>query len=409
MILLGGQLALPTMDQELYIRLAGSLLAGRGLSFGSDVGMMKTVNTGEDEVASSWATDPEYVFGLARTDSPTATIEPGYPVLLALFFAVFGTASGSVFLLNLLAQIAGAWAVFLLGERYGGRRTGLMAALFFAVHPYFVFYTASAMTESLHIALVPWVALATARALDERKGGFAAGAAAGLLFLVRSTVLVLLPVQIALLLFRRMFRQALLLLAGFAVLASPWVVRNAVEMGQPLLLPTKGSLNLWMRNNPEALAMEGIDIPQSVLQTVQRRDLLEYPDPGSFRTETERSGELSRRATAFLLANPRLVLWLSFQRLASFMSPLPQSGTGGLKALLTGFLVYVPLLALAVAGFARWRRETGAVVAAAFFLAYLLAHAMAHGGMRYRLPVETMLIFLAASAFRRRAPVRDEP
>jgi len=181
-----------------------------------------------------------------------------------------------------------------------------------------------------------------------------------------------------------------------------------VEMGQPLLLPTKGSLNLWMRNNPEALAMEGIDIPQSVLQTVQRRDLLEYPDPGSFRTETERSGELSRRATAFLLANPRLVLWLSFQRLASFLSPLPQSGTGGLKALLTGFLVYVPLLALAVAGFARWRRETGAVVAAAFFLAYLLAHAMAHGGMRYRLPVETMLIFLAASAFRRRAPVRDE-
>jgi hypothetical protein len=403
MAVIGGALAAPTMDQELYLRLAGTLMDGRGLEFGSEIGLLKNMNTGDDELASSWASDPRYVFGLARTGAPTATIEPGYPVLLAAFFLAFGKVSGAVFLLNLLAQIAGTWSMLLLGERAGGRRMGLMAALAFALYPYFVFYTTAAMTEAIHIAMVPIIALLTVRALEDGKGGLAAGATSGLLFLVRSTVLVLLPVQLMLLLSRRLFRQAILLLAGFATLAAPWVIRNAVEMGEPVLFPTKGSLNLWMRNNPEVLAIEGIRVPDAILRTVSHRDLLDYPDSDSFPTEAGRSRELGRRAMAFMLSNPRLVAWLTVQRFASFLSPFPESGAGSLRALLPGIFIYIPIVVLAVIGFLRWRRSSGAQVAGAFFLAYLLAHAFAHGGLRYRLPADPLLIYLASGALRRKA------
>jgi hypothetical protein len=104
-----------------------------------------------------------------------------------------------------------------------------------------------------------------------------------------------------------------------------------------------------------------------------------------------------------MLANPRLIAWLSVQRMLSFMSPFTVSDAGGLKAILTGLFIYVPILLLALWGFVRWRREPGAQVAFSFFLAYLLAHTLAHGGLRYRLPVDPMLIYLAATALRRKA------
>lgn len=398
MFALGGELAQPTMDQELYLRLAGTLLSGHGLSFGPEIGRLKAVNGGEGEVASSWASNPDYVFGLARTGTQTATVEPGYPAALALFFMLLGRTSGAVFLLNTLAQTAGAWAMFLLGERAGGRRTGLLAALGFAFYPYFIFYTATAMTEALHVAMIPVLALLTLRTLEDRRGGFAAGAAAGLLFLIRSTVLVLIPVQLFLFLRRRMLRQSLMLVAGFAVLTAPWVIRNAVEMGMPILLPTKGSVNLWMRNNPEALRMEGIEVPQAILSGVRHRELLEYPDESVYVGELARSAELSRRARAFMIANPGLVAWLSGQRLLSFLSPFPESGAGGLPTELVGLLVYLPISLLALAAALRRTAGTGTTVACAFFVAYLLVHTLAHGGLRYRLPVDTMLIYLAATA-----------
>ncbi|HRY60970.1 MAG TPA: glycosyltransferase family 39 protein, partial [Candidatus Fermentibacter sp.] len=138
MAYLGGALAEPARDQELYLRLAGSILDGKGLSFGSDENMLRVERSGDEGISGSWASDPRYVFGIGPVEEPSALVEPGYPMILAACMAVAGRVSGAVFLPNLLAQIVGALAVSEIARRLAGSRGAMLAGLSFAFYPYYV-------------------------------------------------------------------------------------------------------------------------------------------------------------------------------------------------------------------------------------------------------------------------------
>ncbi len=384
----GGYLAEPARDQELYLRLAGTILDGGGLAFSEDVNLLRHSRADGEGLSGVWAEDPGYVFGLGPVGEPTAMIEPGYPLLLAASMSILGRVSGAVFLPGLLAQIVGAWAAMGLATRLSDRRRGLVAGLLFAIYPYYVFYTANAMTEAIHTAMIPVILLMTVLAMDGRVRPAGAGLATGLLFLVRSTALFILPIQMLFVLNARGWRGATAVLLGFSLCAAPWMARNWIELGSPALLPTKGPLNLWMRNNPEVLEEEGIIVPGDI--PINSPGLLEYPDPDLFTTEIERSGELGRRAREFMLENPRLIAWLSVERLASFLSPLPSTPSG--HAWVPGALFYIPAACLAGVAFKRFYRRREMRLLLTVFLLYTAMHALGHGGLRYRLPVDSILL-----------------
>lgn len=384
----GGYLAEPARDQELYLRLAGTILDGGGLAFSEDVNLLRHSRADGEGLSGVWAEDPGYVFGLGPVGEPTAMIEPGYPLLLAASMSILGRVSGAVFLPGLLAQIVGAWAAMGLATRLSDRRRGLVAGLLFAIYPYYVFYTANAMTEAIHTAMIPVILLMTVLAMDGRVRPAGAGLATGLLFLVRSTALFILPIQMLFVLNARGWRGATAVLLGFSLCAAPWMARNWIELGSPALLPTKGPLNLWMRNNPGVLEEEGIIVPGDI--PINSPGLLEYPDPDLFTTEIERSGELGRRAREFMLENPRLIAWLSVERLASFLSPLPSTPSG--HAWVPGALFYIPAACLAGVAFKRFYRRREMRLLLTVFLLYTAMHALGHGGLRYRLPVDSILL-----------------
>ena len=393
---MGGGLPLPPRDQELYIRLAGGILEGRGLSFSADEAAAKHSRAPGDAIGRSWSGTEDLVFGIARAGEPTATVEPGYPMLLAGAFALLGPISGGVFLLNTLFFLAGAFAVrWMVNHRWGPRPAGL-AAVLWAIYPPFIYYTAYAMTEAAHVSLLA-VALALLDRADERRvWAAAAGAAMGALFLLRATALLLLPFLVVWLFWSlgrsRGFAAALgrtgLMLATFCLLLVPWVARNAFELGRPVIMPTKGSLNLWMRNNPRALEVEGIGVPDWVESRTVRRDLLEYPELPFEAGELERSDALGRRAMGFAMRNPLLVGWLVPVRLGGFMDLSPGSGATGLAQL----LLFGGVTLLGCAGLYLHRRSRTAQLLALAFIAYALIHSLAHGGVRYRLPVDTVMI-----------------
>lgn len=390
---LGGYLQEPARDQELYLRLAGSIMHGEGLSFSDDIGLLKQ-EIGESAAVAGqyWAGDPSYAFGIGQVNRPSAMVEPLYPLVLAFSMTLLGRITGAVFLPNLLAQLIGAWASMELVSRFGSRRRGLLAGILFALYPFYIFYTAIAMTESIHIALLPLILLATVDSMTGRSRSMLAGFLTGLLFLFRSTALFILPLQAFFLLRERSWKQVWMLLAGFLLCAMPWMARNQIELGSPVLLPTKGSLNLWMRNNPEILAEEGIVVPEFI--PVHSRELLEYPDASSFTTEIERSGELSRRSWLFMSSNPLLITWLSFERLSSFLSPVPSTPMN--LGWLPGALFYVPAAALAGAAFFRYRKSRAMQLLLAVFLLYTTIHSLGHGGLRYRLPADTILLMASS-------------
>ncbi|MBN1433167.1 hypothetical protein JW921_00290, partial [Candidatus Fermentibacterales bacterium] len=187
-----------------------------------------------------------------------------------------------------------------------------------------------------------------------------------------------------------------MLLAGLLVAVSPWMIRNWIEMGEPLLFPTKGALNLWMRNHPEVLEMEGLGTAGESVSTLRRADLLEYPDFEDAPGEIERSRQIQGRALGFIAANPVYFARLSLDRFLAFMSPAGTTA-GGFASRAIGYALYVPILLIAVWQVVRNARDPAVVLLAVVFLAYAALHALAHGGVRYRLPVDGCLIMLAAT------------
>ena len=390
-IYLGGYFPEPPRDQGIYLRMAGRITSGDGFSFSEDLGWLKNLRTGETSLGTTWSGDPEYIFGMVPVETPTAILEPGYPIILALMFLIAGPATGAVFLLNCFFVLIGAWALWRMVEENWGKKQAFFATLIWSLYPYYVYYSAYAMTDSIHISMLPLIMWLTMRSVKTMKSGFPAGFASGFLFLIRSTAVFLLPLQMFYLFLKKKWKTSFFLLAGFTVCCVPWVVRNQIKLGSPVFLPTKGSLNLWMRNNPEIIAMEGIILPGWIEDGINRRDLLEYPSMEGLSTELERSSILSERANQFIFANPVLFLYLSVVRFSLFISPVG----GTLKNpifILVGFLIYLPLLLFGVIEIIRRRRDSRILFLGSFFLVYLLLHSLAHGGVRYRLPVETVLI-----------------
>ncbi len=390
----GGDLPHPIRDQGIYTRAAEGIASGNGLSFSRRVGWWKHVLSDGSVVADAWASDPEYVFGLFPVEEPTAAIEPGYPVLLGILFRLFGPVSGAVFLLNCIFALLGVWAVRRMVREFWGGRAGTVAAFVWALYPYYIYYSAYAMSDSLHISLLPLVVWLTLRAGEREGGGSAAGFATGLLFLIRSTTLFMLPLQLGYLVLKKRWRTGLWMLGAFILCCVPWIIRNQVTLGSPLLMPTKGSLNFWMRNNPDALAMEGIELPGWVEESISRRELLEYPSMEGLDTEIERSRILSSRAIEFIVNNPVLISYLAGVRFFLFISPL--GGTiGGILPAIVGLTVYLPLLLMAVMEIFHRRKDPRLLFMVLVFLLYTALHTFAHGGVRYRLPVDMVLIVLS--------------
>lgn len=399
---LGGSIPRPLRDQGIYIRMAGRVASGEGLSFSSDICWLKNNSRGESPLQDALSSAPGYMFGIVPVETPTASIEPGYPLILGYLFMLFGPITGAIFLLNCFVAILGALAIWKLVSENWGTKAAMIASLMWAVYPYYVYYSAYAMTDSIHISMLPILAWLTIRSGNNYRSGFSAGVISGLLFLIRSTVIFLLPLQMIYLFLKKRWKTGLFLFAGFVLCCIPWVVRNQIELGSPVLFPTKGSLNLWMRNNPDIIAIERNILPEWIDEGINRRDLLEYPSMDGAVTELERSSILSERATRFITANPVLFLYLSMIRFVLFISPV--GGTvNNIISLFVGILIYLPILVIGVIEIIHRRRDSRILFLACIFLIYLGLHSLAHGGVRYRLPVDMVLITGTALFISRRA------
>jgi len=86
---------------------------------------------------------------------------PGAPLLYAAgFYATGGAREGTARIVEALLGVAAIVIVFLLGERLGGRRVGLLAAFAVAVYPPFIHSTGELMSEPPAILTLPAAVLA---------------------------------------------------------------------------------------------------------------------------------------------------------------------------------------------------------------------------------------------------------
>jgi len=184
---------------------------------------------------------------------PSAWTQPLYTFFLVPIYWIVGREWWAVGLAQIAVAAVTALIVYETGRRFLSPRAGLVAALVATLNPYLVWHDVHVNRELLDQLLAALVVFLTLLA-TERKGrnGLAVPALLGLalgLAILGNSRLVFLPlVIVAFLAWRlRMWQPVVVVLAVCALSLTPWLVRNAVNVGCFTL--TTDSRALWKANN----------------------------------------------------------------------------------------------------------------------------------------------------------------
>lgn len=350
----------------------------------------------------------------------------GYPLLVAGAFEATGVSVRSAQWLNLLLGLGSIALAFGLALRvFGSLAVATLAGLGLALYVEAAVFTVRVAKENLMIPLVlAQLCVAYELARGPLRPWLVAllGLLVGVQALAGNVGLVIVPIAAWALwrgaASRREFVAAAFVAAlGAAVVAGPWIVRNAVVLGEPVL-NTNGGMNLYVGNNPAAT---GVFVG---LQDTPLRD--RWQEVRSRQGELASDAMARDEALAWMRDNPGRVAVLAIRKAAFFWAPpelrpettnayaaaRPGAGAAARIAWFAQYLLIVALAAWAVIAADRGTRaRLGPILA--YLGLFTAAHMAYYVIMRYRLPIMPLLIVLAAGgahfAWRRLRPHRDRP
>jgi hypothetical protein len=181
---------------------------------------------------------------------------------------------------------------------------------------------------------------------------------------------------------------------------APWVVRNHVTLGAPVLTTTKLGYNLYKYYHPTMTAD----------QTVRTVPFPEFGDPGPGPvvtapgatapglSEPQREAVMRSRAVEFMAADPGRTLWFMANKLVLLFKLTPSNEVNRQYALVS-LLSYGALLPFMAAGLALALRRGGRFLPLVGYVVFSVAtKAAVFAGIRLRMQIEPFLIILAALA-----------
>ncbi|MEW4487944.1 glycosyltransferase family 39 protein [Thalassoglobus sp. JC818] len=379
-------------DPDSYIQLAEGLAAGRG-------------------------------FSTPGTDQATAFRPPFYPVLITPFER-FGGGWGRGFL-NVLTAVGGVYFIWRASQNLNlNPLAGLFASLVFGFDPLLVRYTSLSMTESLTAFLA---ATLIARLTDFTARSSASNFLTGLLFgitvLTRPTfwafggliALWLCATELKSRLSKNQQRSARSLLfggLGILLVVSPWVVRNWIAFGRPVLMTTHGGYTVLLGNN-DAFYDEVVNQPLGTVwdgqhgpgQAVWAHEVNQEMDRLGLRTEIERDRWMSKKAQETIRRRPTDFLKSCMLRFLRFwnLGPMSPAAEGIPSPLMRTIQVYyavlwtlmaVGILRIFLSGSQTWI-AWGPVFC--LVIAFTCVHLIYWSNARMRAPVMPAIALLSAA------------
>jgi 4-amino-4-deoxy-L-arabinose transferase-like glycosyltransferase len=335
--------------------------------------------------------------GFGWIASPYSPKAPGYPVVLAMLLLIsFKQLWLALFFQAAIGAVT-AVVVYFLGKRFLGMKLAYFAALWLAVSPHHMHYSAIFHREFLAVFLLVLLVFLLTRPLKGMRFGVLSGFIFGALAHVDPQYVLLFPLFALFILLKSRHtllnvQYCFLFAAAFVVFITPWTIRNQFVYGQPI---------------PVALEARDFFRPMRTIFTDSDRAL----------SGVERRVEVVSRTNQ--LQSNTVEFWRFARLRASAEAENTQTGTvhppepaWSLRHNAVAIISYGLLLPFFVIGAVfviRDKERTGWMLAATTF-AYFLMRAYLGGSERARLPVEPFIILLAFYGvlviFRRFAPVR---
>ena len=241
---------------------------------------------------------------------PTAFVVPGYPVFLAVIYKLFGDGQTAVRFFQVVTDILTVLLFTASCRMIFDKRYALTAGAVFALFPSNILYTQTILTETLFGLFSVLILYQTLGRIPARNL-FVTGMLFGAALLVRSSFVFCCLFFVVYLIVQRKYlfadngtantaRKIALFLAGIALVLSPWLIRNKLEMGE-FVLATQGGSTLWEGNNPHATGTWN-------KQMVEANPLFEEKD------EIKRDKEFRKQAIEFIVNNPLKFIELGIKK-----------------------------------------------------------------------------------------------
>lgn len=247
---------------------------------------------------------------------PSAFMPPGYAIFLVMVFRVFGEQTVAAYVmieaLNVLAGVLLVALTYRLARIYWPQQTALLASLFAALYPPFVYMATEVANINFYLVLNVAVVLFISIYLEEsRKLIYLAGAGAllGLLVMFRAETLALIPILSALMLLKvRAHGRHVSIFAALALLMlAPWVVRNYWVFHRFIPTTTAMPVVLWYGHNSQANGTQrtGWGSSSSVMQPspTMQAEMARVPAGADYEIRLHQI--YLREALQFLLHHPR--------------------------------------------------------------------------------------------------------
>ena len=325
----------------------------------------------------------------------------------ALFFApavwLFGPQGALIairFMQAILVVIQCGLISFSARRLFGKTKVAVIASWLAAVYPFFWFYQGLLFSETLFDTLLLG---GMATLLWWRDRGLKIDAAlivASALFaaatLTKATLTILPPLLFSAtawaagLNFARVAKILAVSLCVYAAFMSPWWIRNAVVLNAFVPFTTGSAENLYLGNNPKN-PEAGVDWSQDVEPDVVTR-IKALPD------EISRQRAFANAAAAYIKDNPAVFLQSAVKKFIRFWNTVPNAAEFRSKIyVFISAASFGPVLAFAIACAVRWHRQWRMLVPFYLIIGYFtLLHVVTIASLRYRLPIEPLLIIMAA-------------
>lgn len=344
-----------------------------------------------------------------RETGPTAWLTPVYPLIVAAAFRIFGVFTARAFFalvfLNILFSTAVCVPIFSIGRRVAGSAAAAGAAWLWALFPNAIMipfeWIWDTSLSALLAAVVLWATLKLAESARARDW-CAYGLLWGFTLMTNPALGSLLPFLMGWAAYRAR-KRGILRISNAAAAASiaiacciPWTARNYILFHKFVPLRSNLPLELYIGNN------ENYDDRHPVWPPVisKEREILRFFRMG----ETAFMEEERRKATQFILNHPKMEVKLTGKRFVAFWAGIanPVQTFVATDSLLIRVVLVCDVVAAIGAFFGIvvlfQRRGEYAFPLAAYPMVFPCLYYVTHTSLRYRYPVDPVVLLLAAIA-----------
>lgn len=178
---------------------------------------------------------------------PTAYRAPAYPAFIAVLLAAIPSVTFVLIIQALLETITGL-LLYRIGSALMDQRAGLTAMSIWAFLPSSILMPGLLLSESLFTTVLTGIVYLCCVA---PRRSLLLGLLFGISIMIKPQMAAVTAAWSVWTLLQRNWKRSIIVIGVAAVVATPWIIRNSMVIGEPAV-STNGGVNFWIGNNPDA-------------------------------------------------------------------------------------------------------------------------------------------------------------